>query len=293
MQNRPITFSIKTRSQKSNARVGIIETPHGVINTPAFIPVGTKATVKGITPEMVKDLGAESILSNTYHLYLQPGDEIIKAHGGLGRFMNYNGPTWTDSGGFQAFSLGVALGKNITKFTSSARPGYDEISLKGSGHKVETENALVPAKVDEEGVMFRSIIDGSAHYFTPKKSIEIQQNIGADIIFAFDECTSPHEPVEYQKRSLDRTHRWALESLKTHVENTEAFSKQALFGIIQGGRHEDLRKESAKFISELLYNGVEFDGFGIGGSFAKGTFIKSLTTFDVPPNPSGTIASSL
>jgi queuine tRNA-ribosyltransferase len=225
---------------------------------------------------MLKDLGADSMLANTYHLYLQPGDEIIKAHGGLGKFMNYDGPTWTDSGGFQAFSLGVALGKNITKFTSSARPGYDEISLKGSGHKVESENALIPAKVDEDGVMFRSIIDGSAHYFTPKKSIEIQQNIGADIIFAFDECTSPHEPIEYQKRSLDRTHRWALESLKTHVENTDAFSKQALFGIIQGGRHEDLRKESAKFISELSHNGVEFDGFGIGGSFAKEDMITAV-----------------
>jgi queuine tRNA-ribosyltransferase len=276
MQNRPITFSIKTRSTKSRARVGTIQTPHGDIQTPAFIPVGTKATVKGITPEMVKDLGADSVLANTYHLYLQPGDEIIKAHGGLGKFMNYDGPTWTDSGGFQAFSLGVALGKNITKFTSSARPGYDEISLKGSRHKVESENALIPAKVDEEGVMFRSIIDGSAHYFTPKKSIEIQQNIGADIIFAFDECTSPHEPVEYQKRSLDRTHRWALESLKTHVDNSEAFSRQALFGIIQGGRHEDLRKESAKFISELSYNGVEFDGFGIGGSFAKEDMITAV-----------------
>lgn len=269
MQNRPITFTIQNRSQKSRARVGIIKTPHGDIRTPAFIPVGTKATVKGVTPEMVKDLGSDAVLANTYHLYLQPGDEIIKAHGGLGKFMHYDGPTFTDSGGFQAFSLGVALGKNITKFTSSARPGYDEISLKESGHRNEMESALIPAKVDEEGVMFRSIIDGSAHYFTPKKSIEIQQNIGADIIFAFDECTSPHEPVEYQKRSLDRTHRWALESLKTHVQNKEAFSKQALFGIVQGGRHEDLRKESAKFISELSYEGVEFDGFGIGGSFAK------------------------
>jgi queuine tRNA-ribosyltransferase len=274
MHERPIKFSIKTKSKKSNARTGTINTPHGIIKTPAFIPVGTKATVKGLTPEMLRDLGAQAVLSNTYHLYLQPGDEIIKKHGGLNKFMNWSGPTFTDSGGFQAVSLGVALGKNITKFTSKARPGFDEISLresniKESGHKLETENALIPAKIDEEGVMFRSIIDGSAHYFTPKKSIEIQHNIGADIIFAFDECTSPHEPIEYQKRSLDRTHRWALESLKTHVDNTEAFSKQALFGIVQGGRHEDLRKESADFISKLKYKDIEFDGFGIGGSFAK------------------------
>lgn len=269
MQPRPIQFSIKTRSEKSRARTGVIKTPHGYIQTPAFIPVGTKATVKGITVEMLKDLKAEAVLANTYHLYLQPGEDIIKAHGGLHKFMNWDCPTFTDSGGFQAFSLGVALGKNITKFTAKSRPDFEEIALKSSGHKADIENAMIPAKIDESGVMFRSIIDGSAHYFTPKKSIEIQQAIGADIIFAFDECTSPHEPIEYQKRSLDRTHRWALESLKTHIEDTEAFSKQALFGIVQGGRHEDLRKESAKFISELSYDGIEFDGFGIGGSFEK------------------------
>lgn len=270
MFDRPLSFNITHKSKKSRARTGVIKTLHGDIQTPAFVPVGTKATVKGLTPEMIMDLGAEVVLANTYHLYLQPGEEIIKNHGGLGKFMGWSGPTITDSGGFQAFSLGVALGKNITKFTSKARPGYDEIAIQQTGHKADPDSpALQPAKVDEQGVMFRSIIDGSAHYFTPKKSIEIQQDLGADVIFAFDECTSPHEPIEYQKRSLDRTHRWALESLKTHVDNPETFSKQALFGIIQGGRHEDLRKESAKVISEMNYNGIEFDGFGIGGSFAK------------------------
>lgn len=277
MQKRPLEFSIKTRSEKSRARTGVIKTLHGEIQTPAFIPVGTKATVKGITPEMLKDLKVEAVLANTYHLYLQPGEEIIKSHGGLHKFMNWSGPTFTDSGGFQAFSLGVALGKNITKFTAASRPDFDEIALKSSGHRADIENAMIPAKIDESGVMFRSIIDGSAHYFTPKKSIEIQQAIGADIIFAFDECTSPHEPIEYQKRSLDRTHRWALESLKTHIDNTEAFSKQALFGIVQGGRHEDLRKESAKFISELSHNGIEFDGFGIGGSFEKEDMMTAVS----------------
>ncbi|MEN9604396.1 MAG: hypothetical protein RJB39_81 [Candidatus Parcubacteria bacterium] len=270
MSSRPLSFTIKHKSTKSRARTGVIKTPHGDIQTPAFVPVGTKATIKGLTPEMVVSLGADCILANTYHLYLQPGHDIIKKHGGLGKFMGWSGPTFTDSGGFQAFSLGVALGKNITKFTSKARPGYDEIAIQKTGHKADPDApALQPAKVDEQGVMFRSIIDGSAHYFTPTKSIEIQQAIGADIMFAFDECTSPHEPVEYQKRSLDRTHRWAMESLKTHVDNPESFSKQALFGIIQGGRHEELRKESAKIIAEMQYNGVEFDGFGIGGSFAK------------------------
>lgn len=270
MSQRPLSFTIKHRSAISKARTGVIKTLHGDIQTPAFVPVGTKATIKGLTPEMVESLGADSVLANTYHLYLQPGPELIQKHGGLGRFMGWSKPTWTDSGGFQAFSLGVALGKNITKFTAKARPDYDEIAIERTGHKADPDRpALQPAKVDEQGVMFRSIIDGSAHYFTPKRSIEIQQAIGADIIFAFDECTSPHEPKEYQKRSLDRTHRWALESLKTHVDNAEAFSKQALFGIVQGGRHEDLRKESAQVLSDMTYEGISFDGFGIGGSFEK------------------------
>ncbi|MES2623024.1 MAG: tRNA guanosine(34) transglycosylase Tgt [Patescibacteria group bacterium] len=270
-QGRPLTFTIQHKSTLSKARRGVISTVRGDIQTPAFVPVGTKATIKGLTPEMVKDLKADVILANTYHLYLQPGTEVLEKAGGIHTFMQWDGPMFTDSGGFQAFSLGVALGKNITKFTSKARPDFDEIALQEkTGHKSDPDRpVLQPAKVDEQGVMFRSIIDGSAHYFTPKKSIEIQHSIGADIIFAFDECTSPHEPVEYQKRSLDRTHRWAMESLKTHVDNADAFAKQALFGIVQGGRHEDLRKESAQVLGEMKYNGVEFDGFGIGGSFAK------------------------
>jgi len=268
---RPLTFTIHKTSSISKARVGTISTQRGDIQTPAFVPVGTKATIKGLTPEMVKNLKADVILANTYHLYLQPGTEVLEKAGGIHKFMMWEGPMFTDSGGFQAFSLGVALGKNITKFTSKARPDFDEIALQEkTGHKSDPDRpVLQPAKVDEQGVMFRSIIDGSAHYFTPKKSIEIQHAIGADIIFAFDECTSPHEPLEYQKRSLDRTHRWAMESLKTHVDNADAFSTQALFGIVQGGRHEDLRKESAKVLGEMQYNGVQFDGFGIGGSFAK------------------------
>lgn len=268
---RPLTFTIHKTSSISKARVGTIHTSRGDIQTPAFVPVGTKATIKGLTPEMVKDLKADVILANTYHLYLQPGTEVLEKVGGIHKFMMWDGPMFTDSGGFQAFSLGVALGKNITKFTSKARPDFDEIALQEkTGHRSDPDKpVLQPAKVDEQGVMFRSIIDGSAHYFTPKKSIEIQHSIGADIIFAFDECTSPHEPLEYQKRSLDRTHRWAMESLKTHVDNSDAFSKQALFGIVQGGRHEDLRKESAQVLADMEYNGVQFDGFGIGGSFAK------------------------
>ncbi len=255
--NLPISFTIHKKIKNALGRTGTIVTPHGEIQTPAFVTVGTKATVKGITPEMIKDLGAQVVLANTYHLYLQPGEMVIKTAGGLGKFMNWSGPTMTDSGGFQAFSLGAAYGKNITKFVA----GKDDPKILPSA--TIDDPAMNIAKVDENGVMFKSIIDGSVHYFTPEKSIQIQNDIGADMIFAFDECTSPQEPYAYQAKSLDRTHRWAKTCLDYH-RSTENASKQALFGIVQGGRHEDLRKESAKVLGAM-----DFDGYGIGGSFAK------------------------
>src|SRR3989338_5063545 len=243
------------------ARAGVIETPHGKIETPAFIVVGTKATVKALTPPQVSDLGAQAVLANTYHLYLEPGDEVVRDAGGLGKFMHWEGPTFTDSGGFQVFSLGAAFGKNITKLGGlafkEAKPPSEENGKHG---------AL--AKVDEEGVTFRSHKDGSTHRFTPERSIEIQHNLGADIIFAFDECTSPSAPHEEQKRSLERTHRCARRSLAQHQKMSrrrlDIESPQALFGIVQGGRFQDLREESARTIGAQ-----EFDGFGIGGSFTK------------------------
>jgi len=250
---KPIKFTIEKKLAGKLGRAGILETSHGSIETPAFVAVGTKATVKALTPEQVKDLGAQVVLANTYHLYLQPGDDIVRDAGGIHKFMNWNGPTMTDSGGFQAFSLGAAFGENVTKIA------------KAGEIKTETKNsASALAKVTEDGVEFRSCIDGSAHFFTPEKSIEIQHNIGADMIFAFDECTSPHAPYEYQKEALERTHRWAKRSLDTHKKNKTASEKQGLFGIVQGGRFEDLRKESARFIGAM-----DFDGFGIGGSFDK------------------------
>lgn len=252
----PISFNINKKLKNALGRAGTIVTPHGLIQTPAFVTVGTKATVKGITPEMLKDLGAQVLLANTYHLYLQPGEKIIQDAGGLGKFMNWAGPTMTDSGGFQAFSLGSAYGKNITKFVA----GKDDPKMLP---RSSSEDAISIAKVDENGVMFKSIIDGSVHYFTPEKSIQIQNSIGADIIFAFDECTSPQEPYAYQTKSLDRTHRWAKNCLDFH-RSTDYAKTQALFGIVQGGRHEDLRKESAKILGSM-----DFDGYGIGGSFAK------------------------
>ena len=260
---KPIEFTIQKKMKGFLGRAGTIKTAHGDIQTPAFVVVGTKATVKAVSPEQVKDFGAQVVLANTYHLYLQPGDYRIAAAGGLHKFMNWSGPTMTDSGGFQVFSLGAAYGKNISKITSS-----EESPLLLTESK---EDAVVKiATIDPEGVTFKSIIDGSLHYFTPERSIEIQHNIGADIIFAFDECTSPNEPLRYQQEALDRTHRWAKKCLTYH-KSKENSEKQALFGIIQGGRFEELRKESAKVLGEM-----DFDGYGIGGSFAKEDMSKAV-----------------
>jgi len=261
---KPLKFKIEKKLENSLGRVGVISTPHGDIQTPAFVTVGTKGTVKALSPEQVKDLGAQVVLANTYHLYLQPHDYVIRDAGGIHKFMNWQRPTMTDSGGFQVFSLGAAYGKNISKITSSENA---PLLLPESGE----DDVVKIATIDHDGVTFKSIIDGSLHYFTPERSIEIQHNIGADIIFAFDECTSPNEPLRYQQEALDRTHRWAKKSLLYHKSKDNS-QRQALFGIVQGGRFEDLRKESAKVLSEM-----DFDGYGIGGSFAKedmGTAVK-------------------
>lgn len=254
---RPIKFEIEKKLNGKMGRAARLETPHGSILTPAFVPVGTKANVKAMMPKDLDEIGAQVLLANTYHLYLQPGDELIKAAGGLGKFMSWSGPTMTDSGGFQVFSLGAAYGKGISKILK----GEATLLLEES-QELREQVSLV--NIDHDGVMFKSNIDGSSHYFTPEKSIEVQHNIGADIIFAFDECTSPTESLAYQKQALDRTHRWAKRCLTYHQSKPEIASKQALFGIVQGGREEALRKESAEFIGRM-----DFDGFGIGGSFAK------------------------
>lgn len=283
-----LKFTIEATIPGAKGRAGSIETPHGKIQTPAFIPVGTKATIKSLTPEQVASLGADAILANTYHLYLQPGTDVLAKAGGLGKFMNWKGPTFTDSGGFQAFSLGPAFGGAGSKI--GGRAGKDEAeSVPGDGESVRL------AKIDDDGVTFKSIIDGSTHRFTPERSIEIQHAIGADIIFAFDECLSPQESYEKQKAAVERTHAWAERCLIAHQKAGKGYSffgrfgpsegegepaatsvevdgvpKQnscplpALFGIVQGGRHEDLRRHSAKTIGAM-----NVDGFGIGGSFDK------------------------
>lgn len=254
---KPIQFDINKKLPGKLGRAGTLTTPHGVIQTPAFVTVGTKATVKALSPEQVKDLGAQVVLANTYHLYLEPGDEIMRDAGGLGKFMNWHGPTMTDSGGFQVFSLGVAFGSKLGKLAKAG----DEVVTE----EVEAEDVLGKlAKIDEDGVTFKSYKDGSEHRFTPERSIEIQHNIGADLIFAFDECTSPSASYAYQKEAMDRTHRWAERSLSAHKADADAAKKQGLLGIVQGGRHRDLREESARVLA-----GMDFDGYGIGGSFTK------------------------
>lgn len=264
IMSKPIDFKIEKEIPGKLGRVGLLKTSHGEIKTPAFVPVATKGTLKSLTSEQLESLGTQVTLSNTYHLYLQPGDELIAKAGGLHKFMNWNKPLMTDSGGFQVFSLGVAFGSDLKKISGTRDseiqlPSESETARDGR----EVSEHFKPAKIDENGVMFRSHIDGSAHYFTPQKSIEIQHNLGADIIFAFDECTAPNESDHYQARALDRTHRWARESLDFH-RSKEISENQAIFGIVQGGRVENLRKESARIIGEM-----DFDGYGIGGSFQK------------------------
>ncbi len=258
-------FEIKKKLENTLGRVGVITTPHGQIQTPAFVTVGTKATVKSLNPNQIADAGAQVVLGNTYHLFLQPGDEVVAKAGGIGKFMNWPGPTMTDSGGFQVFSLGAAYGKDIAKVVRITDPGlmiperFDDTAAPKLAH------------IGQDGVSFKSHLDGSIHYITPERSIQIQHNLGADIIFAFDECTSPAEDIKYQREALERTHTWAQRCLDEH-EKLSANSKNqiALFGIVQGGREESLRKESAQVIANMkTADGREFEGFGIGGSFAK------------------------
>jgi len=221
-------FETIHQDKKSRARAGIIRTEHGDIETPIFMPVGTQAVVKTLDSEDLEKINAQIILGNTYHLHLRSGENLIAEIGGLHKFMNWNKPILTDSGGFQVFSLGKSL-----------------------------------VKIDDDGVSFRSHIDGSKHRFTPESAIEIQNKLGADIIMAFDECTPDDAPYEYAREALNRTHDWAKRCLDFHQKNKKN-EKQFLFGIIQGAKHKDLREESARFISSLDFNGIAIGGESIG-----------------------------
>lgn len=255
------SFEISHAAESGLARVGTITTPHGVINTPAFIPVGTKATVKTVLPEAMEDLGAQALLANAYHLYLQPGPDVLDEAGGLGSFMNWSKPTFTDSGGFQVLSLGVGFKKVLAMDAQTFRS--DQVIAK---------NKERLAHVDDEGVTFKSHLDGSMHRFTAEISMQIQHKLGADIMFAFDECTTLHNTRPYQELAMSRTYDWAIRCLDEHQRQTESRSTkpyQALFGVIQGAQYEDLRKKAATDLGTMSSSGIEFDGFGIGGALDK------------------------
>lgn len=250
-------FKVLSRLQGSLARTGVIQTPHGDIQTPAFIVVGTKGTVKALTPEQVVDTGAQAVLANAYHLYLQPGHELIEAAGGLGKFMHWDGPTFTDSGGFQVLSLGSGYKKTLS------------MAVEG----ISADDVIAPKKarqafIDDDGVDFISYRDGSKHRFTPEHSMQVQHGIGADITFAFDELTSLLDGYDYQVTSLThRTEPWAERSLAEVKRLRAAHPErpyQALFGVVQGAQYQDLREREARFLAAR-----DFDGYGIGGAIEK------------------------
>ncbi|MAZ60141.1 MAG: tRNA guanosine(34) transglycosylase Tgt [Chloroflexi bacterium] len=238
-------FSFNVDTSNSGARLGELNTPHGKVNTPAFMPVATQATVKTLTPEEVSHSGAEMILSNAYHLYLRPGVETVRKLGGLHQFMKWNGPILTDSGGFQAFSMG-SLGK-----------------------------------ADEVGIRFRSHVDGSEHRFTPEVAIKNQEGLGADIIMCLDQCIAYGETREAVVAAMNRTHRWALISRQTHDESQEPY-QQALFGIVQGGIYPDLRTESVAALSEIPFDGFAIGGLAVGESKSQMYEIVDLVSNLLP-----------
>lgn len=254
-------FSIEAELPGRLGRAGVIRTPHGDIHTPAFIAVGTQATVKAVLPETMKEIGAQAVLANAYHLYLQPGADIVAEAGGLGAFMNWPGPTYTDSGGFQVLSLGAGFRKVLAMDTE--RVQADDVIAEGKERL---------ARVDDDGVTFTSHLDGSTHRFTPEVSIGIQHQLGADIIFAFDELTTLVNTRGYQEESVARTHRWAARCLAEHRRLTAARPDrppQALFGVVQGAQYEDLRRAAARGLVSIDGDGVGFDGYGIGGALEK------------------------
>jgi len=234
MQN----FKFELNKTDGKARTGKITTFHGVIKTPVFMPVGTRASVKTLTADEVEEIGSEIILGNTYHLYLRPGTKVIQKNGGLHKFMKWDGPILTDSGGFQVFSLGF-------------------------GAKNKKGQKLV--KIKDDGVEFRSHLDGSKHFFSPELVIKMQKEIGADIMMVFDECAPADADHGYAREAMERTHRWAKECLEAHKKIKPVYGyNQALFGIVQGAAHKDLRKESAKYISGLPFDGVAVGGLAVG-----------------------------
>lgn len=239
-------FQVIKKSAKSFARLGLLETSHGIVETPALVPVATQAVVKTLTSEEAAQAKCQILISNTFHLHLKPGEDIVKSAGGLHKFMHWDKPLMTDSGGFQVFSLGfghdLEVGKILKYFPGEKDP------------TIQAGNQPKKVKITDEGVFFQSPVDGKKLFLGPKESIKIQEALGADIIFTFDECTPPLSSREYIEASLKKTHNWAKICKESHQTNS------ALFGIVQGSKYQDLREKSAEFIDSL-----GFDGFGIGG----------------------------
>ena len=254
-----IEFRILKNSKKSGARIGILKTPHGLVETPALVPVATQAVVKTLTSEEARAAKCQILIANTFHLHLKPGEKIIKSSGGLHKFMNWQRPLMTDSGGFQVFSLGfghdLGVGKVLGFFPG---PSFAKAS-EGKRNIVIDKNAQPKEiKITSQGMHFKSPITGEKLFIGPKESIKIQEDLGADIIFAFDECTPPFSTFDYVKKAVKRTHDWA----RICVDSKK--SRQVLFGIVQGSKFQELRSESAKYI-----NSLGFDGFGIGGDLGE------------------------
>lgn len=259
-------FRVEQRLAGRLGRTGVITTPHGEIRTPAFVVVGTKATVKSLLPQTVADLGGQAVLANAYHLFLQPGSDIVDTAGGLGAFMGWPGPTFTDSGGFQVMSLGVGFKKVLAMDTTGLAD--DDVIAEGKTRL---------ATVDDEGVTFTSHLNGDRHRFTPEVSMRIQHELGADVMFAFDECTTLMNTRPYQERSLERTHAWAVRCLAAHAALTAERQHrpyQALFGVVQGAQYEDLRRSAARGLAALEVAGTRFDGYGIGGALEKANLAR-------------------
>lgn len=249
-------FSFKLAGQENRARTAEWVTPHGSIQTPAFVSVGTQGTVKSLSERDLREIGNQVIITNAYHLHLQPGEDLIADMGGLHRFMGWQGPLITDSGGFQIFSLGAGKEHGVGKIA----PIFPEEKDRGGHLSSKTGKPLV--KVHEDGVEFTSYLDGSPHRFSPEGVVEIGRKLGADIVLVLDECTSPLHDYQYTRAAMERTHRWALRALEA-FQGTPNHS-QALLGIVQGGAYQDLRQASATFIAERA-----FDGYAIGGSLGR------------------------
>lgn len=278
-------FNILQKDPHSRARAGRLSTPHGEILTPNFNPVGTQGTVKTLSSQDLKEMGAQIVLSNTYHLFLRPGVDTVEQLGGLAKFQSWNGPTMTDSGGFQVFSLGVAQkkvvlrdrqGRKMSKFSKSVfiDPKEHQIGLLPAVTKTTEEkrlNKLRAAKVNEDGVWFYSHIDGSKHWFDSEVSIQAQEKLGADLIVAFDDHESPLWDHETTLVSLERTNRWALQSLSAQKRKD-----QLMYGVVHGGWYEDLRKESAKFTDKY------FPAVSIGGSYSSKEVLRHVLDWCVP-----------